>query len=62
MSRSLHPLDRIFRSLNKVQSLSSPDGLNNTLLSQGCTTEMAPSMGTVGQMYIPSTGDGVRKL
>ena len=31
-----------------------PDGLNNTVLSQGCVLE------TTGRMYIPRTGEGVR--
>lgn len=33
----------------------SPDGLNNTLLFQGFILEMAPSVGTVGRVYVPRT-------
>lgn len=35
----------------------SPDGLNNTFLSGGLAFETAPSMGTVGGIYIPRTGE-----
>lgn len=33
----------------------SPDGLNNTFLSQGCILEMASSLGTMGRTYISKT-------
>ena len=39
----------------------SPDGLNNTLFSLGCILEMALSLGTVGRMFIPRTGELVRR-
>lgn len=35
----------------------SPDSLSNTLLSQGCILEGAPSSGTVGRIFIPRTGE-----
>ena len=35
-----------------------PNGLNNPLLSQAYVTETAPSVGTVGRMYISRTGNG----
>ena len=34
-----------------------PDGPNNTLLSQGCILETAPSVGMVGRVSIPRTGE-----
>lgn len=40
----------------------SADGLNNTLLSQGCVLEVITSVGTVGGMYIPRAGEGVKSL
>lgn len=40
----------------------SPDGLNNPLLYQGCSFEMAPTEGMVGGLDIPRTGEGVRIL
>lgn len=38
--------------MNSVQMVS------NTLLSQGCTLEMAPSVGIVCETYIPRTEGG----
>ena len=35
----------------------SPDSLSNTLLSQGCILEGAPSSGTMGRMFISRTGE-----
>lgn len=35
----------------------SPDGFNDTSVSQGCILEVAPSVGTVGGANIPKTGD-----
>ena len=40
----------------------SSDGLNNTLFSQGCVLQIAPTVGTVGRVYIPRTGVRVRSL
>ena len=40
----------------------SPDGLNGTLLFQGCVLETTPSVGMVGGRYIPWTGEGVKHL
>ena len=39
-----------------------PDGLNYTLLSQGCILEMAPVVGIRGMMSISRAGQGVRSL
>lgn len=36
----------------------SPDGLSNTLLSQGCILETSFHLGLRGEMYIPRTGTG----
>lgn len=36
----------------------SPESLSNTLLSQGCILEVAPSAATVARMHIPKTGEG----
>lgn len=51
-NRSLHPSARILNlHIESLQGLShafSPDGLNNTLLSQGSVLETAPSVGMVG--------------
>ena len=41
--------------MNSVQMVSS------TLLSQGCTLETAPSVGIVGETYIPRTEEGIKK-
>lgn len=38
------------------------DDLNSTLLSQGCTLEVAPSAGMVGRAYIPSIGEEAKSL
>ena len=39
-----------------------PDGLDNTLLSQVCILETAPTVGTVGRMYISRRREGDEKL
>ena len=39
----------------------SPDSLSNTLLSQGCILEGAPSSGTLDRMFISRPG-GLRRL
>lgn len=61
MTRSLHLLARILKVYTEgimgFSHISCPDGLNNTLLSQGCVSEMAPDLGTVGKAYIPRTGE-----
>lgn len=41
-----------------VSHVHHPDGLHNTLLSQGCALETAPAGGTVGRVYIPRAEDG----
>ena len=45
-------------SLTGFSHMFSPDGLNNTLLSQGCVLVTAPTVGTVYRVYIPGTGKG----
>ena len=50
------------QALTEFSHLASPDGLNNTLLSQGCVLEVAVSVETLGRMYIPRTGEGVRSF
>lgn len=40
----------------------SPDSLSDPILSQVCILEMALSVGTMGRMYIPRTGELVRYL
>lgn len=66
VSRSPHPPARILKFTQRPQQdpvhISSPDGLNNTLLSQSCILEMAPSAGTVGNTYIPNILEGTRSL
>ena len=66
MSRSPHPPTRILNvyteALTGLSHEYCPDDLNNTLLSQACVLEMALAMGTVGEAYIPKTGEGVRSL
>lgn len=50
-------------SLNVVWPRThSPDGLNNTVLSQGCILGVAVSVGIVGGKYNPGTGEGMRSL
>lgn len=39
-----------------------PDGLNNTLLSQGCVLGTAPTVGVVGRVGTPSIREGMREL
>lgn len=61
MSRSPYPPARIlsfYRGFNGVSHIHCPDGLNNTLVSQGCERQVAPGMRTVGEMYLPRTGEG----
>ena len=54
MSRSLHPPARICKvyaeALAGFSHISSPDGVDNTLLSQGCVLGTALIVGTVGWM------------
>ena len=63
-SRSLCPPVRILKvyiaPIMGFSHISSPYGLNNTLLSQGYILKTAASMGIVGKMYIPRIGDRVR--
>jgi len=40
--------------------MSSSDGLNNTLVSQGYILETAPRVGRVDGMYRARTGEGAR--
>ena len=59
-SKFVHLPARILKvSMEALTGLSHtyhPDGLNNTVLSQGCVLE------TAGRMCIPRTGEGVRSL
>ena len=43
-------------------AVSCPDGLSNTLLSQGCILESAPGVRKVGGMYISRTWGGAWSL
>ena len=62
MSRSPPPSPRILKVYIEVftgfSHVFHPDDLHNTLLSQGCALEAAPSVRTVGGIYIPRTGRG----
>ena len=66
MSRSLYPPTRILKVHTEASTGFShvycPDGLNNTLLSQGCVLETVSTMGRVGEMYMPRSREGVRSL
>lgn len=42
--------------------MDHPDGLNKTLFSPGFVLEMAPTVNTVGRMYIPRAGQGEEPL
>lgn len=55
-SKSPHPPTRILRDLKWVQPSVSPDGLNNTSLSQSYVLETTPSFGMVGGTHIPRRG------
>lgn len=44
--------------LMEFSHVISPNGLSTTLLSQGCIHEMTASVGIVGRIYIPRTGEG----
>ena len=64
-SRSLYlptGVKSLCRGLNWVCHIFCADGLNNTLLSQDCLLENGPTGGTVGRMYIPRPGEGMRNL
>lgn len=65
-SRSLHLPPRILKvcveALIGFSCIYSPDRLNNPLRSQGCILEAAPSVGTVGEMYIPMREERLRSL
>ena len=59
-SRSLpgQILKSLYRVLKGFSNIYDPDGLNNTLLSQGYIPEVAPSVGRVSGTYIPRMGRG----
>ena len=59
---SARSLKVYMEALTGFKHVFSPDGLNNTLLSQGCVLEEAAGVGIVGRMYIPRTGEAVRSL
>lgn len=62
VSRSSHLPTRILQVYNETVAGFSPafslDGLDNTLLPQGCVFGTAPSVGMVGKVYIPRTEEG----
>ena len=66
MNRSPYLPARILKfyieALTGFSHVFSPDGLNNTLLSQGHVLERAPMVGTVGRTYIPRTREGVKSF
>lgn len=66
ISRFQHPPVRVLKVcikvLTKFGHLLSPDGLNNTFLSQGYVLETAASMRIVRGTYISRTGKQVRSL
>lgn len=45
-------------ALTVFRHIYHPDGLNSTLLSQGCVLRSAPRGGTWGQKCFTRTGDG----
>lgn len=45
-------------ALTVFSHVFSTDGFNNTLLSQDYVFETAPTLGTVGRVYIVRTGEG----
>ena len=61
-SGSLHPPPRSLKvcveALMEFSHGYRPDGINNTLFSQGSGLEAAPAVGMLGRMYIPRTGWG----
>ena len=66
MSTSLHPPTRILKvyieALTRFSHIVHPDGLNNTLLSQGCFLEAASDSGKTGRTHISSIWERVRSL
>lgn len=51
---------KIYReAVTEFSHVYSPDGLNNTLLSQ---RKVAPGAGAVVRMYVPRTEEGERSL
>lgn len=54
-------VDRILKvyteALTGFSHVVTPDGLNSTLLSQGCVLELALTVGTVSRMSLPRTGN-----
>lgn len=50
------------KTLTGFSHILGPDGLNNTLLSGCFVFETALSVETVGERYIPRTGEGGRSL
>lgn len=66
MNRSLYLLSRIIRVYGRghlgFSHVYHLDGLNGTLLSQGCTLEVAPSAGVVVRASIPCPEEEARSL
>lgn len=61
MSRSLHPPTTILKvyieAITKSNHVFIPDGLHNTLLSQGSALETATTTGNCGQQVHPKDGE-----
>lgn len=64
MSRFTHPSPKLLKvnieSLTGFIHVYHPDGLNNTILSQGYISEAASSVGKASRTHIPRTGKSVR--
>ena len=64
MSRSGQSHARILKvyieTLAGSSHIFSPDGFNNSLLSQAASLKMAIAVSMVGGLYIPRTGKGVK--
>lgn len=52
----------IQRGFTGVQSLSLPEGLEGTWLTQGCVLENGSHHGKSGQSYILRSGEGIGSL
>jgi len=65
MSRSPYPSARVLKvyieALTRMRYIHC-QMVSINLLSQGCVLEMAPTVGTVGRIYIPRTRERVRSI
>lgn len=50
------------KPLTAFSHIAHPDGLRNTLLSQGCLFETVPSVGMVGGTYTTRAGEVERSI